>query len=146
MLVVVVVGILAAMVTPSLGRMLEKSRIQAAANVIKHQLITARVKAIAEPTIHCGVYLNNTVNPQRTLIFFDRGTAYQYNSATDSTLIGVNILPPGITMSLTSVTNRVIVFRGDGSAKTGGTITVRGRFGISRRINVLPSTGRIKVL
>ena len=58
-------------------------------------------------------------------------------------------MPKNITLSIAGtspVINNVVVFRGDGSAKDGGSVQLTNRFLKTRTINVLPSTGRVKVL
>ena len=68
-------------------------------------------------------------------------------------------MPKNVTINVGGTgTDKVMVFRGDGSAKTGNpgitnnqiivTVTVTGKSGTltrSKTISVLPSTGRIKV-
>jgi hypothetical protein len=52
-----------------------------------------------------------------------------------------SIPPTGVN----GITDSVVVFRGDGSAKNGGKIFVKNKRGQMRIIEVLASTGRVKV-
>jgi prepilin-type N-terminal cleavage/methylation domain-containing protein len=151
MTVIVLIGILSVVVVPRLTRMMEKFRVRQAADTIMRQLVTARTRAIADPYTHCGVYFDTGASPQKTMIFYDRpaGTQYAYNSGTDDLYMGSYILPQGIKMKLTSgagVVSKVIVFRGNGSSKTSGTIEFTDRFNQVKKVNVLASIGRIKVI
>jgi hypothetical protein len=85
----------------------------------------------------------------------DTTTFYQY-TGTDLAYMPVYTLPKNVTISVGGTgSSKVIVFRGDGSAKSGVTnnqiivkITITsksGTFTKSKTISVLPSTGRIKV-
>lgn len=148
---IAIVGILAVLAIPRIGPMQEKIRLRNAAHVIERQLAMAKSRAVSDPYTHCGVYFDLISSPQKTFIFYDNpaGTANVYNSGTDAITMGVNILPPRITLALPAsgaIVNNVIIFRGNGSAKNGGTVVLKNRYDEKRNINVLPSTGRIKVL
>jgi prepilin-type N-terminal cleavage/methylation domain-containing protein len=151
MTVIVLVGILSLLAVPRLTRMIERFKMRQVADMVVRQLVTARTRAIADPYTHCGVYFDAGSTPQKTLIFYDRATAaqYAYNSASDDRYMGDNLLPSAIPMSLPTgcgVVNQAIVFRGDGSAKTGGTIFFKNRYNDTLKINVLASIGRVKVI
>jgi prepilin-type N-terminal cleavage/methylation domain-containing protein len=149
LLVVVIVVVLATLAVPNLLPMVELIRLRSTADVIKRQLIVARTRALSDPNIHCGVLFDTDSRPQRTMIFFDRGTPYVVEAAdTASKYMGVYAITPAVTMSVPAsqgITNRIIVFRGDGSAKNGGSITLTNRYNKVRTVNVLASTGRIRI-
>jgi type II secretion system protein H len=146
---IVIVGILAAVAVPYMNPMVGQIKLRTAAGSIKRQMIVARTRALADPNTHVGVYINASANT--SLVFFDTNTAtpYQYY-ANDPTYTAVYTLPTNIWDSIPStsaggITNNVVVFRGDGSAKNGGAIIVKNKYGAIRTISVLASTGRVKV-
>jgi prepilin-type N-terminal cleavage/methylation domain-containing protein len=151
MTVIALVGIISIWALPRMTRMMERFKARQTADTIMRQLVTARTRAIADPFTHCGVYFDTAASPQKTLIFYDRsgGTQYDYNSGIDDTYMGNYILPKGIKMALPAgggIVNKVIVFRGDGSSKSGGTIEFKDRYNQTKKVNVLASIGRVKVI
>jgi type II secretory pathway pseudopilin PulG len=144
-----VVGVLAAVAVPYMTPMVGMIKLRTAANSIKRQMIAARTRALSDPRTHVGVYINTSANT--SLIFFDTvsATPYQYN-ASDPIYMGLYTMPTHIWDSIPptaagGITNNVVVFRGDGSAKNGGAIIVKNNYGAFRTVTVLASTGRVKV-
>lgn len=152
LVIVLIIGLLAALATPKLSVMVETIKLRTAANAIKRQLIIARTRALADPNIHVGVYVNTRVTPNQSFVFLDlpTGTLNHYDWNSDPVYMGTYTAPNGVHDSLPSVAaggvqDSVVVFRGDGSAKNGGSIIVVNSLGTIRTISVLPSTGRVKV-
>jgi prepilin-type N-terminal cleavage/methylation domain-containing protein len=146
---ILIVGILAAVAVPYMNPMVGLVKLRTAANSIKRQMIVARTRALSDPNTHVGVYINTSTNT--SLIFLDTNTAtpYQYYSG-DPVYMGTYQLPTAIWDSIPptsagGITNNVVVFRGDGSAKNGGSIIVKNKYGATRTVSVLASTGRAKV-
>jgi prepilin-type N-terminal cleavage/methylation domain-containing protein len=147
LITVAIIGILAAAVIPNYVPMLESMKLRTAALNVQRLLIAARTRAISDPNVHCGVFFSDSID---AYIFPDSasGTPYQINAKdTANIYLGRYKLPKNIYLcSLsTSITNRCVVFRGDGSAKYGGNIYVLNRYNKKWTINVLATTGRIKV-
>jgi prepilin-type N-terminal cleavage/methylation domain-containing protein len=149
MLVVIIVGLLASLAVPNMLAMIEMIRLRGAADIIKRELIVARTRAIADPYVHCGVLFDTASRPQRVMIFFDRGTSYAIDTTdTVNKYMGVNTVAKGISLRIPStsgITDKIVVFRGDGSAKRGGNIQLVNRFNRVKTIRVQESTGRVKV-
>lgn len=156
--VIACIGILATVVGPSVKTYLAAINLLSATNSIKQQLILAKTKAMGDPNVHCGIYFDSSVTPNQTRSFLDNAPFYQYTGV-DAPYMPVYAMPKNVTISVGGTgADKVMVFRGDGSAKTGTpgisqnkivvTITViskGGTFIKSKTISVLPSTGRIKV-
>ena len=149
---IVIVCVLAAAAVPNMVRMVGLIKLRTAANSIKRQMIIARTRALSDPNIHVGVYIDQSVTPNRSFVFFDvaAGTAYQYDAGTDPIYMGIYQVSMGIWDSIPptsagGITNNVVVFRGDGSAMNGGSIIVKNKYGATRTVSVLASTGRVKV-
>lgn len=151
MMVVLIIAVLAAVAVPNMVPMIDLIKLRTGADGIKRQMIAARTRALSDPNTHVGVYINQSVTPNTSFIFLDvGGTADQYDAGTDKIYMGIHSVPKGIWDSIPTVgnggvTNNAVVFRGDGSAKTGGSVIVKNRFGKIRIVNVLASTGRVKV-
>ena len=159
--VMALIGILAILAAPSAKTYLASINLRTATSTIKQQLILARTKAMGNPNVHCGVYFNTSVTPNTSQPFLDTNANYLYDSTAhpDPMYMPVYKMPRNVTINVGGTgTDKVMVFRGDGSAKTGNpgitnnqiivTVTVTGKSGLltrSKTISVLPSTGRIKV-
>ena len=149
-MVILVIGLLAAVAAPNLVPMVDMTKLRTAANAIKRQMIIARTRALSDPNTHVGVCINRSTNPNTSFVFLDRGTLNEYDAANDAIYMGVYKMPSNIWDSIPSVANggitdSVVVFRGDGSAKNGGSVIVKNKRGKIRTINILASTGRVKV-
>jgi prepilin-type N-terminal cleavage/methylation domain len=153
--VIALIGILSVLAVPSAKTYFAAINLRTATNTIKQQLILAKTKAMGDPNVHCGVYFDSSVTPNQTRAFLDTTDFYHYDPA-DPNYMPVYSMPKNITISVGGTGNtKVIVFRGDGSAKSGVTnnqIIVKvkipsksGTLTRSKTISVLPSTGRIKV-
>jgi type II secretory pathway pseudopilin PulG len=148
MIAVVMVGIVAAGAIPKFAPMLESMKLRTATIIVQRSLVAARTRAIVDPNVHCGVVFRDSL----CMIFPDSlsaGTAYSADAQEIANkYLGSFKLPKNIFVySLTTnpITNSCIVFRGDGSAKNGGSVYVVNRYNKKRTISVLATTGKIKV-
>jgi len=149
MLIVVIVGILTAAGIPKYSQMIEGMKLRSAAVNIQRSLIAARTRAIADPNIHCGVFFDTTSTKSRVFIYSDSsGTPYTV-SVGDTTVkyLGTYTVPKTIKISIGAnpITNKCVVFRGDGSAKYGGDVVVTNAYNKTKTIDILAATGRIKI-
>jgi len=151
--VIVIVFIMIGIAIPAGRNTIDHMRIKTTADQIKSVLKVAQSKAMADPQIHCGVYLfpgtgsSSSYAKKEYAIFFDMNNNSVYNSGVDNFYLGTRSLPPGITLTIPStggITDNVVVFRGDGSAKFGGSVVLVSAMGRRDSIHILPSTGRIK--
>jgi prepilin-type N-terminal cleavage/methylation domain-containing protein len=144
--VIVIVGLLAALATPNILPLVDTIKLRTGANTIKRLMIVARTRALSDPNTHVGVGL---IDSTQACVFFDVPAGTQYHrDATDPLYLGTYKLPQGIKTIIPSsggITDSVVVFRGDGSAKNGGNIQVKSKRGSIKTINVLASTGRVRV-
>ena len=147
LIVIAIASILAVVARPSIKSLIEGFRLRSAANTVKHQLIYAKTRALGDPNVHAGVFLN-TVAPYSSVAFLDDDADtmndYIYIEGNDHILIPTYLFPKTNTLTILSGTNPV-VFRGDGSAKASITFSITNTSGKSYTISVLASTGRIKV-
>jgi len=134
---------------PVYKNLLTSIRLWNSTQLLKSKIVVARTRAIVNPREHCGVYVNTAV-PQQLQVFHDNGNN-RYDPGIDIPYGEPLILPPKIRLGISSsqpLVDNVILFRGDGSARNGGTIELYMDNAPAqiRRINVLATTGRIKVL
>lgn len=146
LVVVVIVGILGSLAVPRVQPLLASIRMISAVDNVKKRLVTAKIRAVANPFAHCGVYFNVT---EGTLLLFldDNTNNHAYDAGVDEVYLVEWSLPQGISFSETDNTlvDDVVLFRGDGSAKYGGSIHLVDTFGRNKTVNVLAATGRVRV-
>lgn len=149
-LLLALLAILGAWAMPDFGALWSRWDVKTTTHSVRKQLVLARTLAIGNPETHCGVYFDTISTPHRSVLFFDNGNN-RYDPGADS-LHGIQVrLPDRIAFELpTGLTGGVMIFRGDGSVKGSAPAEVgirsRKNPGMNVRINVLPSTGRVKVL
>lgn len=152
----IVLSITIAIAVPIGRNTLDYLRIKSATDDIKRTLKLAQNKAMADPQIHCGVYFfpgtgsSESFAKKEVAIFFDVNSNNRYDNGSDKIYLTPKSLPLGISLMIPSaesggITDNVIVFRGDGSAKTGGAVVLSSSLGRRDSIHTLASTGRVKV-
>lgn len=151
MAVIVIIGILSSVVIPSMQKYLENVRLRTAIDVVRNQLMAAKMRAVANPDIHCGVHFDTAGG--RTFLFQDRsvGARYRFVAGEDTVYLGAADVPAKTKLQIPSsggITNCAVVFRGDGSAKYGGAVEVLSTVSASkkRRLVVNALVGRVKVV
>ena len=144
LIAIVMIGIVAAAVVPKISPMLETLKLRTAAYNVQRSLLAARTRAIADPSIHCGVVFKDSTS---IIIYPDTSGAPYIVNVLDTACkyLGTYKMPKNIFLKEVSDSNHCIVFRGDGSAKYGGSVYVYNKYNIRRTISVLATTGRIKV-
>jgi len=149
--VLTVAGILTVAVAPSLSRFVDNTRLRSGTEVVRNQLMVAKMRAVANPDVHCGVHFDTTAGT--SLVFHDSssGSLNRYVAGEDRVYSPAKTLPDGTRFSVPGtggITNLAVVFRGDGSAKFGGAIEiVSNRYtGRKRRIVVNAVVGKVKVV
>jgi Tfp pilus assembly protein FimT len=145
---VAIILAMAAIVAPTSQGLFAAIKLRNSASMIKKKLVSAKIRAISNPRIHCGVHLDTAAN--RITVFFDDTLSrdYAYQAGSDEVYQTATELPSGISLAIPDtnmIENEAVVFRGDGSAKYGGSVHIKDTHGRYRIVNVLPSTGRIKV-
>ncbi len=148
LLVLAVASVLAVLVSPSLGRLVEAMRLRSATDIVRNQLAAARIRAIANPAVHCGVHFD--IDSGRTRVFFDKGDPpdNKYTDDTDEPYGPAVDLPLDIGFELpktNSIQDNAVVFRGNSSAVRGGSVIVKDGRGRTRTVHVFAGTGRVTV-
>jgi prepilin-type N-terminal cleavage/methylation domain-containing protein len=147
--VIAIVAITGLIARPSISKALEGLRLRTEANTIKNQLNLAKIRALGDPNVHTGVYLDTAETPDSTVVFLDDDAAAvndnQYTKGNDHLLMPSFSLLKSDTLRVVSTYPNTIIFRGDGSTKTTGKFFIINKYGTCDTISVLASTGRISV-
>ncbi|MDD5674957.1 MAG: prepilin-type N-terminal cleavage/methylation domain-containing protein, partial [Chitinivibrionales bacterium] len=143
--VVVLIGILSALAMPTYIKTMNAIRMHNASKTIKMQLLIAKSRAIANTSEHCGVFFDVSTNPMQSLVFTRSSPAYTDYGVGDVIYQQPAKLPIKVTMTLDidPPTTNTVIFRGDGTAKSGARIAVCSPGISSDTVHVLASTGRI---
>ncbi len=114
-------------------------------NGLKGLILTAKSRAIANPSVHCGVFFDVQADPQRILAFQDQTDpeSYTYEAGKDKSYLQPYVLKTGIRIALVPDYPPSIIFRGDGSAYVSVKVIITDGT-LTDTVDVLARTGRIK--
>lgn len=151
---IMILLILTSVSIPIGRRAVDYTLLKTTGNNIKNAIKLAQSKALADPQLHCGFYLLPTTDPNEAYageygVFYDINGNYLYESDTDTRFMNAHFISKGIEFSIPEnggIQENVVVFRGDGSAKLGGSIVLTSRFERTDSIHVLASTGRVNTI
>jgi prepilin-type N-terminal cleavage/methylation domain-containing protein len=143
MIVVVVMGILASIAVPNFARNMPGIRLKGDVRDVASVFRLARLRAVAECR-HYGVYLDDGAAPPAYTLFHDSDEDGMYDVA-DSTLFSAELYKK-TALGKVNFSDAVAVFYPDGSSN-GGWVSM-GLEGEpdSLVVDILPSTGRVKVI
>jgi len=144
MIIVVIIGILAAMAVPSFSSIIPKLKVRSEARGTLNYLRLARSMAISEAT-QVGVFVDTS--NRRYFIFKDIISPDQmtYNVG-DSIMSGPDIIDSDVVLFSSTFTNNSVVFQATGSASQSGSfVYARSDGGFRYTVSVLGSTGRSRM-
>ncbi|MDB5049053.1 MAG: hypothetical protein JWO30_2124 [Fibrobacteres bacterium] len=112
---------------------------------VRKILQTARSRAMANPSVHCGVYFDLNASPPKAFLFEDTFApgSYAYDAGKDKPYLAPFVLPMGASLAIPVIFPAAVIYRGDGSAFLSGKLIVRSP-GFTDTVDVLASTGRIR--
>jgi hypothetical protein len=145
MVAVVIVIALACLAKPPMARYIKTLEQKNAVLGVRKLMQTARSRAMANPSVHCGVYFDVNARPPRAFLFADTYApgSYAYDAGKDKPYLAPFTLPKGSSLSVAADYPGSLVYRGDGSAYLSAKVIVRSP-GLSDTLDVLASTGRIR--
>jgi type II secretory pathway pseudopilin PulG len=144
--VCVIMGLAIALLSSPLKGMMIQWKHRNAVSQVKKQLLTAKSRALSNPSLHCGVFFQSGKNPQ-TFMFQDSygQSDYQFDLGKDSIYQEIQPLPNGTLLNLPTGFPPEVIFRGDGSAYLSGKVVLTTGHR-EDTVDVLASTGRIRIL
>ncbi len=142
--VVTITGLLVAIATPTFVKHLPGIRLKGDARDVVSVLRLARMRAIAEGARY-GVHFDDGETPPRYIFFRDEDHNEIFSQGED-TVVFTKVLYKKTRFSQLNFANDAAIFEADGSSN-GGSVTL----GLMARsdslmVDVLPSTGRVKVI
>jgi type II secretion system protein H len=142
-IVVVVIGIIAAMAVPSFITYMPKLKVKSAAREIVSNLRLARSKSVSERRPY-GVVFNLSTNT--VITFADTNDPASQTYSTSDSLTATRTLGTDIDLSSCTYDNNCVVFNSTGAASTSGDLQIVTADGsVLMSINLLASTGRVRL-
>lgn len=141
--VAVVIGLMAALAVPSFYNYSSKLEAKNTARNIVSTLRMARSKAISE-RVQYGVFFDAT--HRRYIYFKDLVNPGSFLFEAGDSVVSDDTLTAKVNLGTNTFSNTTVVFTTSGSASTSGDLTVvPASGGDTFNINVLASTGRVKL-
>jgi hypothetical protein len=139
------VGILALVLRNPMKNYLKRLEFNRAVSNIKALIQTCQTKAMANPSLHIGVYFDDAKH--RAVPFQDRAnpSLYQYDAVGDPAYMQPAELKRGVQLVRLAGYPPEIVFRGDGSAYKSMKVVITDGI-LKDTLDILASTGRVRVL
>ena len=135
--VFIIIGIGAALLTPSIGPWLSNYRLRSAARDIVSTMRTAQMKAVSNNSPY-RVNLNpGEIGANSYILERDTGGGYFADGA-------LQTLPSGITISNNTLPNEHAEFNPN-STSSSGSVTLQDAKNNRKTITLTPSTGRVKL-
>lgn len=147
---IVIVGIMSAVSIKPMTGLLQRIKLQTAADGMKHYILNARIRAVSNSNRHCGIVIRVHGSPtvDDTVFAFLEASPpdNNYTKGRDSLYLSPFVVKrkDGMTSTIPAGFPTVIVFRGDGSATASAKIAITLK-GYQDTIDVLASTGKVKV-
>ena len=144
--------ILSAISAKPVSGLINRIRLQNAADGLKHIIQNARVRSVSNPDRHCGVVFNfypaGSASDDKVFAFLDANPANNdYVLGEDQLYLSPYVIPrkQGIVATIPAGNPTVLIFRGDGSAISSAKVVLTLK-GMQDTVDVLASTGRLKVI
>lgn len=152
LIAVVIFGVIAGASIKPLNAWIQRINAKKAADGLKHYVMMARSRAIANPARHCGVafklHAANSKLDDSVIAFFDKVPNNNlYDKGVDSLYSKPYVFKKKeqLSAAIPNPYPSVIVFRGDGSANLSVNVVLTLKK-IQMTVDVLASTGRVKVV
>lgn len=150
MIVFIVIAVMSGFAVKPVSGLIQRIKLKNAADGIKHHIVNARVKAMADTQRRCGVVfrvhpgaaINDTIQS-----FLDKAPSDNiYTAGVDSLYLSPHVIRKDrdkIEISIPQGYPSVIVFRGDGSANASARLVLTLN-AFKDTVDVLASTGRVR--
>lgn len=144
MIIVVIIGIVAAMAVPSFYNTIPRLKARTEARNILNLVRLARSRAVSDGSQY-GVYVD-TSNRQYILFKDTINPAQMIYNTGDSAVVGPETLDPDVVLTNSTFTNNTVIFIPTGGASQSGSFTLDNTDGgSSYTVSVLSSTGKSKL-
>ena len=136
--VMVIIGILAAFLAPNIGAWLPNLRLRSAARDIVSTMRTAQMKAVSTNMTY---RVSFTQTPPSYVLQYENPPAGSENWITEG---ASQAFPSGVSISAITIAGNNAVFNPN-STSSSGSVTLQNSKGTQRRLTLTPSTGRVTI-
>jgi type IV fimbrial biogenesis protein FimT len=136
--VMVIIGILAAFFAPNIGAWLPNFRLRSAARDIVSTMRTAQMKAVSTNMTY---RVSFTQTPPSYVLQYENPPAGSGNWITEG---ASQAFPSGVSIAAITIAGNNAVFNPNSTSSTGS-LTLQNTKGTQRRLTLTPSTGRVTV-
>jgi Tfp pilus assembly protein FimT len=143
-MVLAIVGILLTLAVPSFIKYLPGIRLKGDARDVASVLRLARMRAVAERAQY-GVYFDEGETPPRFVLFQDVDEDEAFDDAADEIVFSQELYRRTRYHEV-NVADNVAVFRANGASNGGSILLGLSQGSDSLVVDILPSTGRVKVI
>ena len=142
--VLAIMGILAALAVPSFIKYLPGVKLKGDARNVASVSKLARMRAVAEG-VQYGIFFDDGQTPVQFILFQDVNENEEFDISTDDVIFSQELYENTLFRRV-DFANDVVIFKADGSSN-GGWVSL----GLEERsdslvVDILPSTGRVKVI
>jgi len=143
-MVLAIFGVLAALAVPSFLRALPGIRLKGDARDVASVLRLARMRAVADRNQY-GVYFDDGQTPPQYILFQDVDEDEELDVSADSVVHSQELYKKTRYLSV-NFSDNTAVLKADGSSNGGWVLLGSTQSSDSLVVDVLPSTGRVKVI
>lgn len=143
-IVVALLGILMAMAVPSLTKHLPTIRLRGDVRDVASAFRLARMRAVAEG-VQYGIYLDDSQTPVQYVFFVDENQDETFNPGADGVIYAREMFRKTRFREV-NFADHAAIFKTDGSSNGGWLSMGLAERSDSVTVDVLPSTGRVKIL
>lgn len=146
---VIILSVASALAVKPMKGLIQRMKLQNATNGIKHTIMNARLRAVANPDRQCGVVIQpgSATKDHVVFAFLDKNPSDKiYKQGEDTPYLSPFVVRREAKVALTIPAGYpgVIVFRGDGSASASARL-ILSLGSRADTLEVLASTGRVRV-
>lgn len=149
LIAIIVISVGSALAVKPMKGLLQRMKLQNAANGMKHTIMNARLRAVANPARLCGVVFQpgSATKDHVVFAFLDKNPSDKiYKSGEDAPYLSPFVVrkEAKVAMTIPAGYPSVVVFRGDGSASASARVILAIGTYVDT-LEILASTGRVRV-
>ncbi len=144
MIIIVIIGIMAAIAVPSFSTIIPKLEVRAQARATLNYVRQARSRAISECSQY-GVFVD-AANGEYLLFKDTVSPALMTYNIGDSIVVGPELIDPDVNLVASTFANNTVIFQQTGRASQSGVFTFdKSGGGAQYSVSILGATGRSKM-
>lgn len=149
LITIIIISVASALAVKPMKNLLQRMKLQNASNGMKHTIMNARLRAVANPARLCGVVFQpgSATKDHKVFAFLDKNPSDKiYTQGADAPYLSPFVVrkEAKVTMTIPAGYPSTVVFRGDGSASASARVILTMGTYVDT-LEILASTGRVRV-